>query len=196
MQVAVGDAAATARPNDRPLRAGTCWALTLVATVVSMWALDATATATGILLVASPVFDGAPLGLLLGFLVFTYLLWAAGLRVNLNANWHLLEETGTSTNALSKVCFELARRRSNSQSTVRAASSAGYVITEIAKEIPYYAGAFGAALLIDSVDSNDVLTFLSGTNLGAAAYEYGLGRLTRTFLAGRWLRSDHGSSST
>jgi hypothetical protein len=56
------------------------------------------------------------------------------------------------------------------------------VATELAKEIPYYAGAFGAALLSDSVSSNDALVFLAGANLGAAAYEYALGRLTRLFL--------------
>ncbi len=54
--------------------------------------------------------------------------------------------------------------------------------TEIAKEAPYYAGAFGAVLLSDSVSSTDALIFMTGTNLGAAAYEYGLARLTRAFL--------------
>ena len=51
--------------------------------------------------------------------------------------------------------------------------------------MPYYAGAFGAAVLTDTVSSNDALVFLAGANLGAAAYEYGLGRLTRAFLARR-----------
>jgi hypothetical protein len=73
----------------------------------------------------------------------------------------------------------------------RFASQAGYVSTEIAKEIPYYAGAFGAALLSDSVSSNDALVFLAGANLGAAAYEYALGRLTRTFLR---LRTRHAAT--
>ena len=57
-----------------------------------------------------------------------------------------------------------------------------YVATEFAKEIPYYAGAFGAAVLTDAVSSNDSLIFLAGANLGAAVYEYGLARLTRAFL--------------
>ena len=45
--------------------------------------------------------------------------------------------------------------------------------------MPYYAGAFGAALLTDSVSSNEAMLFLGGANLGAAVYEYGLARLTR-----------------
>ena len=68
---------------------------------------------------------------------------------------------------------------------MRAASAVGYVVTEVAKEAPYYAGAFGTALLSDAVDSTDALVFLGGANLGAAVYEYGLARLTRTVLDGR-----------
>ena len=63
--------------------------------------------------------------------------------------------------------------------TERSRPAVGYVVTELAKEAPYYAGAFGAALLSDSVSSNDALVFLAGANLGAAAYEYGLARLTQ-----------------
>jgi hypothetical protein len=100
--------------------------------------------------------------------------------VNLRANQALLERTGTSTNALSKAAYDLVGRRWESARAVAAA--AGYVVTEIAKEIPYYAGAFGAAVLTDTISSNDALIFLAGANLGAAAYEYGLARVTRAFL--------------
>jgi hypothetical protein len=62
--------------------------------------------------------------------------------------------------------------------------------------VPYYAGAFGAVLLSDSVSSSDALIFLAGANLGAAAYEYGLARITRAFLqlnspvSARWSSHD------
>jgi hypothetical protein len=102
------------------------------------------------------------------------------LRVNLRANWSLLRLTGTSTNALSKAAFELTRRQD--ARTQRIVAAAGYVATEIAKEAPYYAGAFGAAAMTNSVSSNDALIFLAGTNVGAAAYEYVLARLTRRLL--------------
>ena len=42
--------------------------------------------------------------------------------------------------------------------------------------------ALGAAVATDSVSSNAAIVFLAGANLGAAVYEYGLGRLTRVFL--------------
>ena len=58
----------------------------------------------------------------------------------------------------------------------RLAASAGYVGAELAKEAPYYLGAFGVAVVSDSVSAREALIFLAGANLGAAAYEYGLGR--------------------
>jgi hypothetical protein len=68
--------------------------------------------------------------------------------------------------------------------TLRAAH-AGYVVTEVGKEIPYYAGAFGAVIFTDSVSATDAVIFLGGANMGAAIYEYGLARLVRAFLGYR-----------
>lgn len=158
------------------------WAITLVATAGSTYALDAIATAAGLVLAASHVLRGLDHWLVLVLVGGTYVVWGAGLRVNLQANWALLEATGTSTNALSKGAHDLAKLRSASLRTRRIASAAGYVGTELVKEAPYYAGAFGAVVLSDSVSSTDALVFLGGANLGAAAYEYGLARLTRAFL--------------
>nr|BFE73070.1 hypothetical protein GCM10020092_063710 [Actinoplanes digitatis] len=56
---------------------------------------------------------------------------------------------------------------------------------ELVKEVPYYGGAFGAALISDSITSTNALVFLGGANLGAAAYEYGLARLTGLVLRRR-----------
>ncbi len=159
--------------------------VTVAATVASTWALDLVATVVGVALVATPALEGASRGVVLGFLAATYVLWFAGLRTNLVANWRLLEETGTSTNALSKLLFDVALSRSHNQRAVRAASVAGYVVTELAKEVPYYAGAFGAVLLSNAIDATDALVFLGGANIGAAIYEYALARLTRSFLDGR-----------
>jgi NNMT/PNMT/TEMT family len=158
------------------------WAATAAATAVSTYALDAVATAAGAALAASGLFHGAPHALLLGFLALSYVAWGAGLHRNLGANWALLERTGTSTNLLSKAGHELALLHGWRERTRRVAGSGGYVATELLKEVPYYAGAFGAALASDSISSGDALVFLTGTNLGAAAYEYGLASLTRAFL--------------
>jgi hypothetical protein len=40
-------------------------------------------------------------------------------------------------------------------------------------------------LLSDAFYSSDALVFLGGANLGAALYEYGVARLTGTYLDGR-----------
>lgn len=179
---------ATTQPRVRRFGSTARWALTIAATAASTLALEAVAAAAGVLLAESHVLDGAHRSVVLGFLAATYVVWAAGLRVNLKANWRLLDETGTSTNALSKMGFELARLRSCSPRAVRAASAVGYVVTEIAKEAPYYAGAFGTALVSSSVDAKDALIFLGGANLGAAVYEYGVARLVRGVLDTRSLR--------
>ena len=107
------------------------------------------------------------------------------MRVNLRANWSLLERTGTSTNVCSKIAYEFARRHVAAASTVRFAAGAGYVATELVKEVPYYLGAFGAALVSDDIDSVDAVVFLAGTNLGAAAYELVVAALTGAVLARR-----------
>jgi hypothetical protein len=113
------------------------------------------------------------------------MLWGAGMRMNLAANWALLARTGTSTNVLSKAAHDVARARDAGPRARRFAASAGYVLTEVAKELPYYVGASGVASLSDAVSAGDAIVFLAGTNLGAAMYEYGLARATRTFLRRR-----------
>ncbi len=158
------------------------WAVSLLATIASTYALDAVATATGMTL----VFSGLMLGLdhlpAILFLGSTYVVWGAGLRVNLKVNWLLLENTGTSTNVLSKALYDLLRLKSKSIRARRMAAAFGYVGTEFAKEAPYYVGAFGATLLSDSISANEAIIFLGGANLGAAAYEYGLARAVRALL--------------
>lgn len=182
-------------PDARTRRAprwaqATRWGVTVAATVVSTYALDAVATASGVLLAASKLLRDVDHTLLLGFLAGTYVLWWAGLRVNLEANWRLLEETGTSTNVLSKAAYDLVKLRTGNVRVRRLASAIGYAATELAKEVPYYAGAVGAAVLSDSISSNDAVVFLGGANLGAAVYELGLARMTRAFLDLR--RGGHG----
>jgi hypothetical protein len=161
------------------------WLITSGATVASTYALDAVATAAGVALVASGLLGGLDHAAALVFLAATYVAWGAGLRVNLRANWTLLEETGTSTNILSKASYDLARSKTTDPVRIRLAASIGYVMTEVAKEVPYYAGAFGTAVVTDSVSSSEAIVFLGGANLGAAAYEYGLAGATRGLLRRR-----------
>jgi hypothetical protein len=162
-------------------RRRTVWAVTLLATDASMNALDAFATAVGCALAASGLLGGLGRPQLLTCLAVTYCLWAAGLRANLAANWSLLSRTGVSTNALSKLAHDIARGRDAGPRARRLAASGGYVLTEAAKEVPYYAGAFGATLVTRATPA-DALVFLAGTNVGAAIYEYGAARATRAFL--------------
>jgi len=164
------------------------WGVSLVATAASTYALDAAAASAGLLLATSGPLGGPGHSAVLAALVLSYVFWGLALRANLRANWALLEATGTSTNVLSKAGYALVRRRSSSPHAARLAAAVGYAGTELAKEVPYYAGAFGAVVLTDSVTAGDALVFLAGANLGAALYEYGLARLTGAFLGVRWGR--------
>lgn len=158
------------------------WAVTVLATVASTYALDAFAIAVGALLAASGLLAAFDRPLLLAFLAASYVVWGAGLRASLAANWSLLACTGASTNMLSKAAHDIARARGAGARRRRLAASGGYVVTELVKEVPYYASASGAVLLSDAVSAGDAIVFLAGTNLGAAMYEYGLARATRIFL--------------
>jgi hypothetical protein len=161
------------------------WAASLAATVVSTYALDACAAAAGVALVASGLLGGVDHQWVLAILVASYGLWGFGLRANLRANWTLLEATGASTNVLSKAAYDLARRTTSGMRAPRWAAAVGYSATEVAKEVPYYTASFGAVVLSDSITANHALIFLTGANLAAGMYEWGIARLTRAFLRRR-----------
>jgi len=161
------------------------WLLTLAATVLSTYALDAVATGAGLALAGSGLLDGVGRTGGLTFLVASYVAWGAGMWTNLQANWDLLERTGTSTNVLSKAAYEMLKRAGSKPRWRRVATDVGYAGTELAKETPYYAGAVGAALLSDKVSAFDAIVFLGGANLGAALYEMALAQGVRLFLRRR-----------
>jgi len=166
-------------------RAGTArrtWGVSVVATVVSTYALDLIATAAGVALVATGLLAGLAQGWLLTLLVVSYAAWGLGLRTNVRANSALLANTGLSTNVISKAAFDLARRLSGSVRAQRWAAATGYVGTEVIKEAPYYLSAFGVAVVSDPITSDEALVFLAGANVGAMVYEYGVARLTHGFL--------------
>ena len=161
------------------------WLLTLAATVLSTYALDAVATGAGLALAGSGLLDGVGRTGGLTFLVASYVAWGAGMWTNLQANWDLLERTGTSTNVLSKAAYEMLKRAGSKPRWRRVATDVGYAGTELAKETPYYAGAVGAALLSDEVSAFVAIVFLGGANLGAALYEMALAQGVRLFLRRR-----------
>jgi len=161
------------------------WVVSLGATVASTYALDAFAAVAGAAAVASGLLTPVGTPGLVALLLLSYAAWGWGLHANVRANWALLTTTGASTNILSKVAYEVARRRTSGVRAHRTAAAAGYVGTELAKEIPYYLGAFGAAALTDSITSGQALGFLIGANLGAALYEYLLARATGVFVRRR-----------
>ena len=177
--------AGAALARDRLVVSVRRWFIALVATALSTYTLDAFATTTGVLLAASHLLQGLDFRILGCFLAITYGVWWLAMRENLAANWALLQDTGTSTNVLSKVAHDSTALWTQSARARRFAASVGYVGTELVKETPYYAGAFGAALVSDAVSAGEALIFLGGANLGAAAYEFALARGTSAYLERR-----------
>lgn len=177
--------AGAALARDRLVVSVRRWFIALVATALSTYTLDAFATTTGVLLAASHLLQGLDFRILGCFLAITYGAWWLAMRENLAANWALLQDTGTSTNVLSKVAHDSTALWTQSARARRFAASVGYVGTELVKETPYYAGAFGAALVSDAVSAGEALIFLGGANLGAAAYEFALARGTSAYLERR-----------
>ena len=166
-----------------PARAGRrAWVVSVVATVVSTYALDLMATAAGVALVGSGAVTGLGHRWLLVLLVVSYAAWGLGLRANVRANAALLTTTGMSTNVVAKAAYAVAGRLTESARARRWAAAAGYVGTEAVKEAPYYLGAFGVAAVSDPITSDEALIFLAGANIGAMLYEYGVARLTLWFL--------------
>ncbi|WP_433047764.1 guanitoxin biosynthesis pre-guanitoxin forming N-methyltransferase GntF [Dactylosporangium sp. CS-033363] len=161
------------------------WTASVAATAVSSYALDAWAAAAGVALVASGLLAGVGQPWTLALLGASYAAWGLGLRTNLRANAALLASTGTSTNVISKAAHDLTRRLTTSPRAPRLAAALGYAGSQVAAEVPYYAGAFGTAALSDSVGTEEAVVFLAGANLAAGAYEFGLARLTRAFLGRR-----------
>jgi hypothetical protein len=166
----------------RPVTQVRKWSATIVANAVSTYALDAVSTVVGVALVAYGSLSGIGVQAAAVLLGASYVLWATGLSSSLKANWRLLESTGTSTSILSKLAYDLSGSRIRRAGVRRFLSGTGYVVFELAKESPYYVGAFGLAFATDTISSEEALVFLAGANVGAAAYEYGLGWSTRVFL--------------
>ena len=172
-------------PPSAPSVVALRWVVSAGATLASTYLLDLVATACGLVLVASPLLDGARTGALWLVLAATYLVWGLGLRVNLRANLALLDRAGVSTNILSKAAYTVATRRAAGPRVTRVAAGSGYVLSELLKELPYYLVAFGAVALSDGVAAGQAITFLVGANLAAGLYEYVLAAVTGRFLQRR-----------
>lgn len=170
-------------PAEKLKEAAVRWGITIGTNVVSTYALDAVASGVGVgisrvsnqaadFIADHPrAMEGVPLAVLIPVLGASYAAWwYGGMRQNLEANWNLLQETGVSTNAVSKGLYEIARKRGASEKAQKRASKMGYVGFELAKEWPYYAAALGAAAT-KQVSIQDSIVFLAGANLGAAGYE-------------------------
>ena len=145
------------------------WVITLVATAVSTYALDAFAIVVGALLAASGSSPGST-----GRRCSPS--WPPPTRSGAPACASISRRTGRCSSRHRREHEHplqgRARHRAGSDTRARACAASrhrrGYVLTELAKEVPYYASATGAVLVSDTVSASEAIVFLAGTNLGAA----------------------------
>lgn len=155
----------TLQPETRKKKA-TRWGLTLGATVGSSMLLEAPATVGGTALVNTHLLQTMDTKGLLALLGVSYASWAYGMHKGIKANINALEQTGMGSNVFSKVAFDNVKHRTLQKITV----GTSYVVPEVAKEIPYYAGAFGADAA-GIINTKEAIIFLAGANVVAAGYE-------------------------
>ena len=107
--------------------------------------LDAVATAAGVLLVASQLLSGLDHTLVLAFLAGVVRLWGVGLRANLRRQLGAAAPDRDQHQRALQGGLR-AHQAPPAPRIQRVAAGTGYVVVELAKEAPYYAGAFGAAV--------------------------------------------------
>lgn len=171
------------------------WTATATANAASAFALDGIASTAGAATVAiNSNLPEVDLKFALAFLAATYLTWGKELYRNAEANYELLEQTGTSTSATSKFTYERAKNITekkqmksvanrlgiSTEVLQKVAAHTGFVFWEAVKEIPYYIAAFSAGVLSES--SNSEIAFLGGANLGAAGFEHVQAKATHYYL--------------
>ena len=141
------------------------------------YALDAVASPAGARSPARPPAGRAALALL-GVLAPSYVLWGAGAAgVNLRANWAFFRSPAPAPTRCRRSRTtsrrSAPRKRGRDGSRARRGTWAPRSPRRCRTRRRVRRGA-----RCDTVSSGDAIVFLAGANLGAAAYEYGLGRLT------------------
>lgn len=151
--------------------------VTIPLTLVSTSALEAVSIASGTFLAGVNPFSEADPRLAIGALLLSYGFWFSGMAVNARQAWNMLEETGVSVSWWAKVGHDASKKLTDSQTIQKAASYTGFTAMELAKEIPWWLGAFGGKFAISQAapeynTHNMEFSFLMGANVGATFYNY------------------------
>lgn len=110
-------------------------------------------------------------------LVLSYIPLITGTLQNADQAWKSLNETGASVSFLAKIGYDLSRNVTKNERIQKVATFTGFSVIELAKEIPWYIGAYAGkeGLLIGATEyytSNMEFSFLAGANIFGAAYQY------------------------
>lgn len=146
------------------------------------------------LAIEKQIFAGWDPKLAVAALVVSYIPLVHGTLTNAKQAWNTLEEGGVSVSPGAKFSYDVAKNRTSNERVQKIATYIGFSFFEVAKEIPWYVGAFwgdsvaqlaekaplvGALVepLISNLTpthevTNEELAYLTGANVFATGYQY------------------------
>jgi hypothetical protein len=154
---------------------------------MSWLAIDGMATATAFATIGLNNLSNKVIGVgledlntptLIGILASSYVYWGHEMRKNFHANFDALEQEGISSNALSKIMYDYASGKTDSEKLRRLAANTGYAATELIKEIPWL-------VTFLALPTKEAIVAYIGANIGAGLYERGAETVTRKILTSR-----------
>lgn len=112
-----------------------------------------------------------------GAVVVSYIPYLTSLFKNADQSWKSLQETGISVNIFAKAGYDLSKNITGSQKLQKFSAYSGFLGSELAKEIPWYIGAFAGKEIMSGwvpelYTPNIEYAFLAGANVFAAGYLY------------------------
>ncbi len=164
---------------------GLRYGITSLSSVASGFTLEAICVPTGVAAATMNPLKEVSFEAALGILGVSYVAWGYGIWTNYNQVWKALQEVGVGTSVWAKVGYDLSTAATSrdffkkmpavSEFLKRGSTLIGFTALELAKELPYYAVAFGGKLAIEQLDlnlytPNMEISFLAGANLAAALF--------------------------
>lgn len=107
----------------------------------------------------------------------SYIPLITGTLKNAEQAWYSMKELGVSISTPAKIGYDLSRIFTKNEKIQKVSTYAGFLGFELAKELPWYAGAFAGKEVMNGwiperYTPNIEYAFLAGANVAGAGYQY------------------------